>query len=353
MISNLVDNSHMAQESIDPISSWFLAGEELGEYIGIRFGRIAPGADQPEWIFLRHSDFDGIGGFAEILRRNGAVLPRLPQIKHPAAPTLGSFLRTWPTYLKAHRPLQWVPLEQGPKVDAAAVPPPAVAWHAFDETTTVNIRRVCRKSSVTVNSFLLKNLTKAVRPYLQDQSSIVPWMIPVNMRGRVTRERDTANHSSYVGVRVKSYETVHDVHRNIYAAMASGEHWANWYAYQSKRFMTGGMQRFLIRSGKCISQWNVGGFSNLGDWDPEKEITQPDCLGTYFFTPPVLRMQLLGAGCVTFQRRMGLCLQVHPDLTTSPRVPEAWMRNWVKEIEMDILSILTEEGAASPSAWAA
>lgn len=341
----------MVAESIDTISSWFLAAEELGEYIGIRFGRIAPGADQPEWIFLRHADFDGIGGFAEILRRNGAILPRLPQIKHPAAPTVGSMLRTWPKYVKPHRPVQWVPLERGPRIDTANMPPPAVAWHVFDETVTLNIRRVCRKSSVTVNSFLLKNLTKAIRPFLEDQSSIVPWMIPVNLRGRVNRGRDTANHSTYVGVRVKSYETVHDVHRNIYAAMDSGEHWANWYAYQSKRFLTRGMQKFLIRQGKCISQWNIGGFSNLGEWDPDKEITQPDCLGSYLFCPPVLRVQHLGAGCVTFQKRLSLCLHVHPDLTTSPRVPDAWMRNWVKEIELDLASILAEESTLTSSSW--
>jgi hypothetical protein len=149
-------------------------------------------------------------------------------------------------------------------------------------------------------------------------------------------------------VRIRSYETVHDVHRNIYASLASGEHWANWYAYQSKRFLTRGMQRALIRSGKCISQWNLGGFSNLGDWDPDKEIQNPRSQGTFLFCPPVLRMQMLGAGCVTFQSRMGLCLQAHPELTTNSKVPEAWMRNWVKEIEMDVVSIMTED-CASPA----
>ncbi len=52
-------------------------------------------------------------------------------------------------------------------------------------------------------------------------------MIPVNLRGKVVRSRDTANFSSYVGVKVRSYETVPEVHRSIYAALASGEHWAN------------------------------------------------------------------------------------------------------------------------------
>lgn len=49
----------------DPISPWFVAAEQLGEFIGIRFGRVPPGQAEPEWFFLRHTDFDGIGGLAE------------------------------------------------------------------------------------------------------------------------------------------------------------------------------------------------------------------------------------------------------------------------------------------------
>ena len=171
---------------------------------------------------------------------------------------------------------------------------------------------------------------------------MVPWMIPVNLRGKVVRESDTANHSSYVGVRVQSYETVHDVHRNIYAALARGEHWANWNAYKLGRFLTHGLRKFLIKSEQAMSQWNLGGFSNLGDWDPEKKITQPDCAGGWLFSPPVLRCQLVGAGCVTFQNRLSLTIHAHPEFTTDPGVTRAWMQNWVKEIEIDLASVLDE-----------
>ena len=79
-------------------------------------------------------------------------------------------------------------------------PAQAYAWHVFDEAATTQIKRVCRKTGVTVNSFLLKHLTKAIRPRLEDQSSVVPWMIPINIRGKVDRGRDTDVHTSYVGV---------------------------------------------------------------------------------------------------------------------------------------------------------
>lgn len=329
----------MSKMMTDAISSWFIAGEQLGEYIGIRFGRLAPGAIEPEWVFLRHTDFDGIGGLAEILRRRGAEVDRLPQIKYPVPPSRRFLFRAVPQYLSRKHRLEWRPLERGPAQNNHAQPPSAVAWHLFDDSATTRVRRVCRKSGVTVNSFLLKHLTKAIRPYLADESSVVPWLIPVNLRGKVDRGRDTANHTSYIAVRVKSYETVHDIHRNIYSALGRGEHWANWQVYQLGRFLTAGMRRYVAASDLAFSQWNLGGFSNLGDWDPEKKITRADCLGGWLFCPPVLRAQLVGAGCVTFQNRLGLTVQTHSDLTTDPAVPAAWVQDWVKEIEIDLVSV--------------
>ncbi len=328
----------MTNKGIDTINKWFLAAEELGEYIGIRFGHIAPNATEPEWTFLRHTDFDGIGGLAEILRQKGAKLGRLPQIRFPAEPSPLSLLIMAPKFLRPRQRVKWLPVDQGTATDSSTHPPAAVAWHVFDESTTIQIRRVCRKAGVTVNSFLLKHLTKAIRPFLEDQSSMVPWMIPVNLRGKLNGERDTANFSSYVSVKVQTYETPFDIHQNIYQALARKEHWANWYAYQSGRLMTDKMRKFLITKEWAMSQWNLGSFSNLGSWDSEQEINQTGCAGDWLFCPPVLRCQWVGAGCVTFQNRLSLVLQAHPDLTTNPGVPRTWVQNLVKEIDLDLAS---------------
>ena len=333
----------MSKNWTDPISPWFLVCEELGEYIGIRFGRVAPGTTEPEWMFLRHIDFDGIGGLAELLRRRGAEVPRLPQIKHPAPASWWALVRALPKFLKPRQRVRWGRLDRGQVLTSTKeMPPPAVAWHVFDEATTTQIRHVCRKNGFTANSFLLKHLTKAIRPFLQDESSVVPWMIPVNLRGKVFRDRDTANFTSYVGVKVRSYETVPDIHRNIYAALGRGEHWANWYAYDAGRPLTTNMRKWLLEKEWAMSQWNLGSFSNLGDWDAEKTISEPECEGGWLFAPPVLRCQLVGAGCVTFQNRLSLTIQAHPDLTTSPAVPEAWIQDWLKEIQIDLASALAE-----------
>jgi hypothetical protein len=114
--------------------------------------------------------------------------------------------------------------------------------------------------------------------------------------------------------------------------------------------MTSSMRKSLIAREWAMPQWFLGGFSNLGEWDSERQLHQPLCQGAWLFAPPVLRCQAVGAGCLTFQNRLSLMIQAHPDLTTSSAVTKAWMASWVKEIDMDLVSIL-EEPAAVP--WAA
>jgi hypothetical protein len=327
-------------KSFDPMRTWFLSLQETGEYIGIRFGRIAPGATNPEWIYLPHTDVDGIGGFAQLLRQKGVELPRLPQIKHPSPPSRLALLKNLPKFVQPRQRLKWNGLEGPNEPGNNRTAPKAFAWHVFDESETTQIRRVCRKASITVNSFLLKHLAKGIRPCLADQSATIPWMIPVNMRGKVNRRSDLENHTSYVPVRIESYDTNYDVHRKIYEGLLRGDHWANWYSYDSSRILTAGARRFLIKIEKCTAEWNIGSFSNLGDWDPEGKITHPDLAGSWLFAPPVLRCQQLGAGCVTFQNRLALVIQAHPELTINPADAQVWMQNWIKEIQIDIASLL-------------
>jgi len=319
-------------KTFDPIAPWFVAAEALGECIGIRFGRIAPGKTEPEWIFLRHAEFDGVGGLADILRRRGATMEELPQIKHPAAPSLLPLLKMTPKFALPRYRVKWQPFEQKGGPESAAQPPTAVAWHVFDEAATVQLRQGSRQAGVTVNTFLLQHLTGAIRPFLKDKSAAVPWMIPVNLRGKIVRDSDTANYSSFVSVRVKVDEPITELHEKIHAALDRREHWANWFAYDLGRVTTHGIRKFLIKHELATSTWNIGAFSNLGEWDPQKLIRQPDCVGDWVFCPPVLRFQRLGAGCITFQNRLTILIQAHPELTTDPAVPVAWVRNWVEGI---------------------
>lgn len=315
----------------DPVKPWFEALEENGEFVGIRFGRV-DSQGKLEWFFLSHAEYDGIGGFAKLLRERGANLPVLPMTTHPEKVSWWPFLRFLPTLMKKRKVLRWRDLKQGGP-HGQKDPPPAVAYHVFTQEETAEIRRASRFAEVSVNSFLLKYLDRAIRPSLADPATGNPWMVPVNLRGKVIQPTDTENHSSYVGIRIYASDGVKDVQSNIYSALRRGEHIAAWKGFDASKHLSKTTKLKLIRKNRATSQWSVGGFSNLGDWDPEKQISAPDCQGAWLFAPPVLRFQQIGAGCVTFQGKLSLTLQIHPELTTSPHVMYDWLRSWIREIE--------------------
>jgi hypothetical protein len=326
---------HQSSES-DPVRPWFEALEAVGEFIGIRFGRVPREGGEVEWMYLDHTEYDGIGGMAHLLRERGAPIGELPKITHPGALSWWTFLRFLPVMLAPRKILKWRELKQGDEPADAAKASPAVAFHVFDEEKTARIRLASRLCDVTVNSLLMKYLDRAVRPSLDDPARALPWMVPVNLRGQVTRERDTGNHSSYVPIRIFASEGVKEVQQRIYRALQKGQHLAVWMGFAASRKTSMETKKRLIRESRATAQWSVGGFSNLGEWDADKEITAPECQGDWLFAPPVLRFQMVGAGCVTFQRRLTLTLQIHPELTTSPEVAADWMRSWVREIELGL-----------------
>jgi hypothetical protein len=325
-----MERSDSRESKYKGVRPWFEAAEALGEFIGIRYGQLAPGATEPSWHFYAHADFDGIGAFADLLRRRGADIKHLPQIKYyPAYSALGAALKHWPPYLLPRRSIAWRHLERDGSTSTATEPPESVAWHVFDEEVTQRIRLESRKNGYTVNSLLLKALTDAIRPSLARPESPVPWMVPVNMRGGVNQYRDTDNHTSYVAIRVRAGQSAFDMHHRILKALSRGEHWGNWHAFKLARCLTRSIRVELVRRGLCLSQWSLGAFSNLGEWDPDHRISDARAIGDWLFSPPTLRSQMVAAGCVTFQGRLSLTLQTHPELTTSQSTVRSWMDHWV------------------------
>lgn len=91
----------MPKQVSDPVAPWFIAAEAEGEYIGMRFGRLAPGASEPEWCSISHAECDGFGAIGEIFRKRGVTFDSLPQAKHPAKPSMFSFFRLLQMYIAA------------------------------------------------------------------------------------------------------------------------------------------------------------------------------------------------------------------------------------------------------------
>lgn len=313
----------------------------MGEYIGIRYGRVDPNNGEIEWIYKPHDTYDGIGGFASILRENGIELESLPVGRSQGQISTKSVLKALPQLAKPRRVLKWLPEISNisglskDESNFSATPSSAVSWHVFTEKETQQIALYSHKNGITVNSVLLKHLSSAVRPSFEEPSEVMPWMIPVNLRGRVIQESDTGNHSSYVAIKIGLNDSDVDVHQSIYSKIAKDEQAANWKAYELTRSLPESIKKYLIETNRAMLQWNIGSFSNLGIWDPGKLIDNEYCAAPWLFAPPVLKCQLLGAGCITFQGRLSVMLQAHPVLTVSEEIVSAWVKSWVEQIELN------------------
>jgi len=332
-----------ARSKYTALRKLFAAAESIGEFVGIRYGHLRRQAAEPKWLYYSHKDYDGIGAFAEILRGRGAVLGTLPEIKYyPAVSAVVSAIRHWPRYVAPKHPLPWVSMERDTSHGRGARPPLAVAWHLFDEPTTTALRLGARGMGITVNTLLLDALTRAVRALLVNPTAPVPWMIPVNMRGGVRQFRETDNHTSYMAVQVPVSDAASSIHRKILKALSRGEHWGNWHFFKLANFISHPMRAWLAASGKAMSQWSVGAFSNLGEWDADRRLIGPDLEGDWLFCPPALRTQMIAAGCLTFQGRLTLTLQTHPALTTSPARVQTLVGRWVSAIEASLAATTAE-----------
>jgi len=204
-----------------------------------------------------------------------------------------------------------------------------VAWHLFSDTETADILGKCRLERVTVNSLLLKRLDQVIRPEIRRPHLRIPWMIPVNLRGDINYADDTENHVSCVEVSIAPDDSAQRIQSQILRRLMRGEHRANHLLLGLGKFLSHQAKVKILKKQRSKTAGNIGAFSNLGVWDPGKRIKTDD---SWLFCPPVVTGQLLGAGCVTFQNRLGLTIQGQSGSISSPDIVTGWMKRWVEGI---------------------
>ena len=308
-------------------AQWFKAAEHLGECTDILFAKKGPNEAEPEWISVSHCDYDGIGGFANLLREAGAEIDSLPQTHFPnkkiVSPLLSHFKKSQPTKPVGGRENWDLTLAQEKLVKQGN--PPARAWHLFSEEQTQQIRHSCRARKVSVNSQLLQALDQSVRPDTKRPELGIPWLIPVNLRGDITYPKDTANHVSCVEPVLFENDCSSSIQRQIAERLASGEHRRNHLTLALTTFLPQKIKTILLRRSRKAAAGNIGSFSNLGVWDSEKSIDTSD---SWLFCPPVCTGHLLAAGCVTFQNRLAIALQAHPSVDSANKLSDKWITIW-------------------------
>ncbi|NKB61650.1 MAG: hypothetical protein GKR95_16080 [Gammaproteobacteria bacterium] len=321
----------------DVVQPWFEVLEEMGEFVGIRFGRVSGSSDEVDWIYKPHHEFDGIGGFASILRSKGIEIASLPETNQLSNNSWLSLLRLLPRFLGFRKVLQISQdIDKGALEPVYSAPTPAYAWHVFSEDETSKIRSYGKSAGVTVNSLLLKHVSEVTRKHLDEPSEKVPWMIPVNLRGGIKQTPDTSNIFSYIAVNVSAEDSIKDIHNDIYAKLSNGEHWGTYKKYKMGYWLPIFIKKWLITSNRAVLQWNLGTFSNLGAWDLSEKAGENTDKENWVFAPPVTATQMIGVGCLTTNNRLSITIQLHPSLTTSVSVANAFLGDFVMLVKRDI-----------------
>ncbi len=312
----------------DWAGKWFdILAEDAGEFIGMRAGRLAPGAETPAWIFYSHAACDGLGWFGTLLRREARssqiAIPRLKETSRPSwLAQAWAFLQL--LQRKPEAAAAWNTWDAGWHAPAGgAKAGNAVAVHAFGAERTRRLAVLAGRAGVSLNSLLLAALGRVSEQRLQGGRAL--WMVPVNMRGPVNLADETANHTSYLQIKTGADMTPQHVHEQVRAKLKCREHWGAWLFINSGRIVRYAGMKWLYRREIARTQgrpW-TGAFSNLGSWE--------NC-GQWFVCPPVAKTCPLGVGVVICDGSLSLTIEAHPSVARDAAWPRALMDDWIAEL---------------------
>lgn len=314
----------------DWVAEGFAAMRDCGEDISIVYGHINRVASraQPEWAELPHDKFDGVGGLAHLLRERGCRADELPVLRGDSL-TFSRALRGLAAVSPALkvRTQQWRDFDPNRKVTFRPVGQ-RVAWKLLTELQTRSIVAAAKAAGVTVNTLLLFHLDRAVAAQLIPESANRLWMLPVNLRGGLTRHPETFLKMSFIPVDLQNRPSVGQLQAQITNLKDRYCHWGSWTAlHLGKVIGAAGIRRELRSRDKKNNGW-TGIFSNLGVWNVPGG-------GHWIFGPAVSRAQPVGVGCVTINGCMALTVQLHEalggGLEAAYDLLEAWTQSYVQE----------------------
>lgn len=314
----------------DWVGEVFSAMRDCGEDISIIYGEktaTAAGAE-PRWVELPHDRFDGIGGLATLLRERGYSVGPLPQLRDDRFSLLRALrglLAVAPTLRLRRR--KWWQFDGDREVSFLAVRD-RLAWWLFTEEETQRITSAAKAARVTVNTYLLYHLDSVIASQLTIPGSRRRWMVPVNLRGAVTREVEASPHMAFFCVDLDRESTLTGIQAQISQLKQRGYHWGAWLSLNLGRLIGREAMRRDIRARESKCHGWTGIFSNLGLWEVPGS-------APWIFGPAISRVHPVGAGCITLNGRMALSLQLHEafgaDLQASYSLLEDWRASCLQE----------------------
>ena len=331
-------------------TQWFAAARACGSNLDIRFGHLSQKQKGVTWYHLPHEQFDGIGGLVHLLRQHAADPQRImpPSTPYQCCGILRPLLKVyqWEKQFiqkQLNTRADWSPgfvnkrdsiLDTGQSTNRFLMPESAehegMAWVSCSIEQTRRLKHIAKQHGISMNTWLLATLDRAVRPFVQQPQHAIPWMIPVNMRGIECHGNDTANHVSSLTILIPANAQPQLTHLQIRAALARGEHRRNSLLLRWGGILSKAQKERFLENDYKRPHGSIGAFSNLGNWTLPSG-SRASLGAPWLFCPPVVRGQLLGAGAVTISGQLGLCIQGHPTLNQAQALGKAWMQRWIEE----------------------
>lgn len=319
---------------------WFDVRKELGISDAMSIGPMNKDSGDIQWNSFSHSQMDGIGGIATILREQGYPCRNLPQSGEKSEPS------SWLIYKlnKRHK-------KEKKKINNTYTPSKTIHWKKtypcsndnsaeivntyFDKETTLKIKRNAKKNRVAFSTFLAWSLNKAIAENLIEGNQNYYWFYPVNLRGAISLNSDTSNYSSGITICLNNYITPKQLQQEIKNKINLKEHWSTWKLAHIGKVIGKPGVRYIYKN---ISKKNfyAGSFSYLGAW-PLKEDRNPEenkdevwvsCgIGTKNY--PV------STGIMEWHGQLTLGLKLHPMICQDVSLTEKCINDWKNNLIED------------------
>lgn len=299
--------------------------EEFGDDTDIAWTLIRDDGPPAQWFFSRHQEMDGLGCIY-LAQKHQGVRIEVPEYKGVVPTTWQRFVLAWRKFRsKTPAPVQW--RQWQPSADGR-VKKHSQLLHGrlLDVTRSKAVVAAAKAHGITLNSWLLWALNRAVVQVLALDQGERAWGNTVNMRGYVPADKITDNQSSIVTVIFHDADSAEQLHGRLQALFNAGMQWGSWDFLNTICRFGPNLVRKQIRRYYSSNNSQMGTFSNLGalSW----EVT-PDQAPYMYLTPPSTRTAPVGALAGTFNGRLALGLGLHPFFHATQEQIESIMAIWM------------------------
>lgn len=305
----------------DWVGEWYNLSRERGGNDIANMAHVNLETAEVHWHNFSHAQYDGLGGVAQFLRRQGVPVKDLPQTKFKKAPAWwkrpGILWRA--LHGQKSPKFQWKTWR--PQLKAGAN---ELAWLVLSLEETQELQHLVQEQGISQNAWLLAQLNQLIVGELAVAGAQGQWMFPVNMRGAVDNGVDTANHSSAIALLTHAHSSASEIAAQISRKLKRAEHWGNWWVFNSGRLLGRKAMKHFSQQAEKKSFW-FGTFSNMGEWQIQEHLPwQHPC--ALILAPPGSANYPVGMVLFTWRGRLALSLKIHPSIGGNKDLAQAYLK---------------------------